>query len=128
MTPARQWRASGGHDMSEQGTTRHDRRDPIGRRVIGAAVISLAYGAVWWFGFFRPLDAWVNGVVIAAVPLCTLPPARVRPFVGAAALFGLAAVMHFEARHTLMAIAMAVFAALSLADGVYDLRGREARP
>ncbi len=113
--------------MSEDGATRRARPDPIGRRIIGAAVISLAYGTVWWFGFFRPLNSWVNGAIIATVLLCTLPPARVRPFVGAAALLGLAAVMHFEVRHTLMVIALAVLAALSLADGMYDLRARQAR-
>lgn len=113
--------------MSEQATTRRASPDPIGRRVIGAAVFSLAYGAVWWFGFFRPLNPWVNGAIIATVLLCTLPPARVRPFVGAAALLGLAAVMHFEVHHTLMAIALAVLAALSLADGMYDLRARAGR-
>lgn len=114
--------------MSETGEPRAAVHDPLGRRIVGAGVISLAYAAIWWFGFFRPLDAWVNGAIIATVLLCTLPPARVRPFAGAAALLGLAAVMHFEVRHTLMAIALAVFAVLSLADGMYDLRGRAARP
>ncbi|MCW5777551.1 MAG: hypothetical protein KIS87_14035 [Phycisphaeraceae bacterium] len=113
--------------MNESGQERAAVHDPIGRRVIGAAVVSLAYGAVWWFGFFRPLNPWVNGAIIATVLLCTLPPARVRSFVGAAALLGLAAVMHFEVRHTLMAIALVVFAALSLADGVYDFRSRGRR-
>lgn len=97
--------------------------DPLSRRIASCAIWLVGYGLVWQF-VWRPLAVWVNGAVVAAILLGTLPPARIRPFSAGIALLAMGAIMQFEVRFTLMAIVLGVTGLLALSDGLFDLRGQ----
>lgn len=101
----------------------HGATDPLSRRLASCLIWIVGYGLVWQF-VWRPVEVWVNGAVVAAILLGTLPPARIRPFTACAGLLALAGVLQFRVHFTLMAIVLAITGLLALSDGVFDVRSR----
>lgn len=67
---------------------------PFKTRLMHALLWTGAYTAFWFFAW-RPLDHWVNAVIVAAILLSVLPPLRVRPFAGALGWLAVGAVLYF---------------------------------
>ncbi|HZW09471.1 MAG TPA: hypothetical protein VFF69_06165 [Phycisphaerales bacterium] len=100
--------------------------DPLWRRVAMCLIWFAAYGLAWWFVVFRPLPhvAWVNLAVVGAILVSNLPPARIRPFAGAASFLALGAIMVLVINNTLYAIVLGMCAVFALSDGILNLHAR----
>lgn len=67
---------------------------PLKARLVQTVLWIAAYGAVWMF-LWRPLDHWVNAVIVGAIMLSHLPPIKVRYFAGAFGWLAVGAVLYF---------------------------------
>lgn len=100
-----------------------EKPDPMIIRCAWAVLWSGLYGAVWWTGYFRPADLWVNAVIIAAIWIACLPPRRVRLIVGGIAEIAVAAVILFAVQHELLALVLFVFGGINIVQGYRELSG-----
>lgn len=97
--------------------------DPISRRITFAVIGLVAYGLLWKF-YWRPAGSavWVNGAIVAAILIGTLPPEPIRSFAATAAYFAIAVIMQVMFGQTPAAVVLGLGGCFSLYNGVGYLK------
>ena len=108
-------------------TTRLD--VPLQKRLLTALLWIGLYALIWGLGWWRPLDMWVNFVIVGAIVAAQLPQWPLRAFVGGAAEVAGGWVLFFavNVRHPLPLILLGIGAAQCLFEGLGAARS-EAHP
>ncbi len=99
---------------------------PLSKRLLTALLWVGLYAVIWGFGWWRPLDMWVNFVIVGALIVAQVPPWPLRAFVGMAAYVAVAAVLFFavNVRHPLPLLLLGIGAIQCLIEGLTALRAK----
>ncbi|KAA0215633.1 MAG: hypothetical protein DYG94_08545 [Leptolyngbya sp. PLA3] len=109
--------------MDRTDASRPSPHDPLARRLFVAVLWCGAYGLLWYF-HWKPLPpyTWVNGAIIAAILLGTLPPERFRNFTAAFGYVTIAVIIQLIFHQTLAAIVLTLLGALAFYNGLAYLQ------